>query len=127
MYSLSETHLHSVVIWIFQLKIQGFGKKKRAHALFFKCRGSTCAFSISLPILGANSCLDYFSAISEVILHRLVLALRVACQFAFQLFNLFGHFYTFAIVPWFPLVCISSQSTKGELQIRHIIIGYIPK
>ena len=72
-------------------------EKKRAHALFFKCRGSTCAFSISLPILGANSCLDYFSAISEVILHRLVLALRVV--FASLLFNSSTCLATFTRLP----------------------------
>ena len=102
--------------------------KRKAHPLFFRCRGSTCTFSIehfqyikiqlettdlsmrlwgintefvgfipqslvlrsvvlgwiliywnwsiSLPILGVNSCLDCFSAMNDVTLPRLVLALR---------------------------------------------------
>ena len=42
MYLLSETHLHSVVIWIFQLKIQGFGEKK-GHMHYFLSAGVQCA------------------------------------------------------------------------------------
>ena len=38
MYLLSETHLHSVVIWIFQLKIQGLGRKE-GHMHYFLSAG----------------------------------------------------------------------------------------
>ena len=44
------------------------------HKYYYcKCMGSTCARSISSPIMGANSCLLFCSAINDVTLLRLVL------------------------------------------------------
>ena len=69
---------NSLMLWLssdFSIENSKTCLNIRAHALFFECKGSTCALLINLPILGLNSCLDCFSAIKEVTLLLFVLSL----------------------------------------------------